>query len=104
VHPVKRVEIIADEVEVHKILDRLEKIGVSNYTAIRNVLTKESRGTVSDDFAFTGLGTVYVIFYCLPDKIKTIAEEIRPILNKFGGTCYISEAMEIRSVHCVASL
>ncbi|MFN6065697.1 MAG: P-II family nitrogen regulator, partial [Pseudanabaena sp.] len=27
-----------------------------------------------------------------------------PIINKFGGACYISDAMEIISIQCVASL
>jgi nitrogen regulatory protein PII len=102
---VKRIELISDEVEMHKVLDSLDKIGIPDYTIIRNVLNKNSRGNASDDISITGLGgNVYVIFYCREDKVKDIVAEIRPILNKFGGACYISDAMEIRSVHCVASL
>jgi len=43
----------------------------------------------------TMLDNIYVIAVCAPEKIKPVVEIIRPILNKFGGTCYISDAMEI---------
>ena len=52
----------------------------------------------------TMLDNVYIVAFCMPDEIKTVAENVRPLLNKFGGTCYISDVMEIRSVKCVASL
>jgi nitrogen regulatory protein PII len=94
--PVKRIELISDEVEKQKVLDGLKKIGVSEYSVIHNV---------SDDLAMTGIGgNVHVIFFCPQEKVDGIVAEIRPILNMFGGACYISDAMEIRSVRCVASL
>jgi nitrogen regulatory protein PII len=103
-HPVKRIEIVADSVELGKLIEALEKGGISSYTVIHNVSSKGIRGTAFDDSAVTMLDNVYLIAFCAPDKIKPVAEAIRPILNKFGGSCWISEVMEIRSVKCVASL
>lgn len=103
-HPVKRIEILSDSVELGKILEGLEQAGVSSYTVIRNVVGKGVRGTVFDDSAVTMLDNAYVIAFCPPEQAKPAAEKIRPILNKFGGSCWISDAMEIRSVKCVASL
>lgn len=100
---VKRIEIIADEQEMHKILNGLEKVGVPGYTVIHGVTGKTPRATMSDDLPITGLSNVYVICCCSEDLVQQVIEIIRPILNKFGGVCYISDAMEIRSVHCVAS-
>ncbi|EAW36305.1 P-II family nitrogen regulator [Lyngbya sp. PCC 8106] len=103
-YPVTRIEFISDTVEMHKILDTLDRVGVSNYTVLRNVLSKSRQGEVSDDLAVTGLGgQVYIISYCLPDQVKTVVEEIRPILNKFGGSCYVCDVMEVRSVQCISS-
>jgi nitrogen regulatory protein PII len=103
--PVTRIEFISDAVEMHKILDSLDRVGVSNYTVLPNVLGKSRQGEVFDDMSVTGLGgQVYIISYCLPDQVKTVVEEIRPILNKFGGSCYICDAMEVRSVKCISSL
>ncbi|WP_250125353.1 P-II family nitrogen regulator [Chroococcidiopsis sp. CCMEE 29] len=102
-HAVKRIEIIANSFELGKILDGLKQAGVTGYMVIRNVAGQGLRGT-SEDLDMTMLDNVWVIAFCAPEKIKTTMEIIRPILNKFGGTCYISDAMEIRSVRCVASL
>jgi nitrogen regulatory protein PII len=103
-HLVKRIEIVADSVELAKIIDSLEQGGASSYTVIRNVASKGVRGSVFDDSAVTMLDNTFVIAFCPPDNTKAIIEKIRPILNKFGGSCWISDVMEIRSMRCVSSL
>lgn len=100
-HTVKRIEIIATSFELGKILDALKKAGVPGHIVIRNVAGQGFRG---EDLDMTMLDNVYVIAFCPPDKIKTAIEIIRPLLNKFGGACYVSDAMEIRSVRCAASI
>lgn len=103
-HLVKRIEIIANSFELGKILDCLEQSGVHGHAVIRNVAGKGLRGDATEDLDMTMLDNVYIIAFCMPEQIKPVVEHIRPLLNKFGGTCYISDAMEIRSVKCVASL
>ncbi len=105
-HPVSRIEIIASSVEVDKILNALDKVGVPGYTLIRDVIGKSDFRTVSDDvnLGSSTLSNVFIICYCPQEQVKSIVEKIQPILNKYGGVCYLSDAMEIRSVHCVASL
>lgn len=102
-HPVKRLEIIANAVELGKIVDSLKHTDVTGYLIMRNVAGQGLRGT-SEDLDMTMLDNVYVIAFCPPEKLKSVVEHIRPVLNKFGGTCYISDATEIRSVRCVASM
>lgn len=103
-HSVKRIEIIANSFELGKILDGLERGGILGHAVIRNVAGKGLRGGASEDLDMTMLDNVYVIAFCAPEQIKPVVEAIRPILNKFGGACYISDAMEVRSVRCVASM
>jgi nitrogen regulatory protein PII len=103
-HPVSRIEIIADSVELERIIKALEKEKVSSYTVIRNVVGKGVTGTVSSSFDMTNLENDYVIAFCPPDLTNSVIERLRPILNKFGGSCYVSETMQVRSTHCVASL
>lgn len=102
-HPVKRIEIVANSVELGKILDGLKQAGVPGHLVIRNVSGQGLRGD-AEDLDMTMLDNVYVIAFCPPEKLKSTVEVIRPILNKFGGTCYISDATEIRSMKCVASI
>ncbi len=101
-HLVKRIEIIANSFELGKILDSLNKSGVHGHAVIRNVAGKGLREG-REDLDMTMLDNVYIIAFCMPDLIETVVENVRPLLNKFGGTCYISDVMEINSVKCVAS-
>lgn len=97
-HAVKRIEVLADSVELTKILAGLDKAGIVAHTVIRNVVGRSPGADA------TQLDNVYIIAFCMPEQVKPVIENIRPVLNKFGGACYISDAMEIRSVRCVASL
>jgi nitrogen regulatory protein PII len=104
-HPVKRIEIISDSIELNKILAGLKTAGVVNYTVIRNVSGTGGRGNRdSSDLDMMSIENDYVIAFCLPEQVKAVAEVVRPILNKFGGTCYVSDAIEIKSTRCIASL
>lgn len=103
-HSVKRIEIISDSVELEKIVEALKKTGVTSYTVIRNVGGKGVKGTTSSDLDMTMMENDYVLAICSPEGVKGVIEKVRPILNRFGGICLISDAMEIRSVRCVASL
>ena len=100
---VKRIEIVVNYVELAKILEALEKAGVPGHTVIRNVAGKIRRGSFSDDSAMTMLDNVYVIAFFPPEQMSTVANYIRPILNKLGGTCLISDAMELLTTRCVGS-
>lgn len=102
-HLVKKIEVIANAFELGKILDGLDKSGVHGHVVIRNVAGKGLRGA-EEDLDMTMLDNVYIIAFCMPEQIKPVVENIRPLLNKFGGSCYISDVMEIRSMKCVASL
>ena len=99
---VKRNEIIADEQEMDKILEGLDRIGVPGYTVVHNVTGKSFSATRTDDLPITGLSNVYVLCFCSQDLVESIVTEIHPIINKFGGVCYVSDAMEIKSMHSVA--
>lgn len=100
---VKRIEIVVNYVELAKILEALDKAGVPGHTIIRNVAGKGRRGRVSDDSAMTMLDNVYVIAFFPPEKMTSVANYIRPILNKLGGTCFISDAVELLTTRCVGS-
>lgn len=99
--PVNKIEIIANSFELPKILDALDKSGVHGHAVIRNVAGKGLRGN-TEDLDHTMLDNVYILAFCTPDLLKQVVENIRPLLNKFGGTCYVTDTQEIRSVRCVS--
>ncbi|MBE9008058.1 P-II family nitrogen regulator [Fortiea sp. LEGE XX443] len=99
--PVKRLEIFANYVELGKILEALEKAGVVGHSVIKDVAGKGTRGKVANDLAMTMLDNVYIIAFFPPDKLTLVESNIRQTLNKFGGVCFISDAMEIETTRCV---
>jgi nitrogen regulatory protein PII len=105
-HLVKRLEIIVSSREMHKVLEKLDEAGVAGYSVIRDVIGKGDWGAVSDDsdFAATTLSNVYILSFCAEDTVKLALEKVKPVLNKFGGVCYVSDAMEVRSTRCIATL
>ncbi|MEB3233129.1 MAG: P-II family nitrogen regulator [Leptolyngbyaceae bacterium] len=105
-HPVTRIEIIVNSVGRTKVIEALKQGNVDSYYVIRDVVGKDREGRVSDDMDFVSgdLSDVYIISYCMADKVKSVVELIRLVLNKYGGACYLSDATEIRSTRCVAKL
>lgn len=82
-HLVKKIEIIANSFELGKILDGLNKSGVHSHTVIRNVAGKG----LGEDLDMTMLDNVYIIAFCMPEHVKAVIENVRPLLNRFGGSC-----------------
>ena len=101
-HIVKKIEIIANSFELGKILAKLDKSGVHGHAVIRNVAGKGLREG-DEDLDMTMLDNVYIMAFCKPDLIDTVVENIRPLLNKFGGTCYVSDVMELSSAKYISS-
>ena len=98
---VKRIEIIANYTELERILKGLDQAGVPGYTVIRDVAGKSTRGDGKHDLAMTMLDNVYIVAFFPPEKLDAVVANIRAILNKFGGSCFISDAMEMRTTKCV---
>jgi nitrogen regulatory protein PII len=99
---VKRIEIIADYVELGKILQGLEKAGIENCTVIRDVARTSTKTDGNHTLAMTMLDNVYIIAFCPSEKIALAADAIRSILNKYGGSCFISDAVELLTTKCVS--
>jgi nitrogen regulatory protein PII len=101
--PSKRIEIIASSLELNKLLQGLDKAGVSGYTVIRHVSGKGARGMSSDDDGLYSLDNACVIAFCDPAVLDAVIKKLTPILNKFGGECFISDAVQIETIHCAST-
>jgi nitrogen regulatory protein PII len=102
-HTVTRLEIMADSVELHKIMNALDKAGNVTYTVLKNVSSHGVRGESGYDSNIASENN-YIIAFCPPESAKSLLEVIRPILNKFGGACFTSEATQVKSLRCVAEM
>ncbi len=89
----KRLDLIISERELNAILNTLEKANVPGYTVMKHATGRGPERIVTEDMEFTGLGAnAQVIVFCEAEVIDRMREDIRSVLNYYGGVAYISEA------------
>jgi hypothetical protein len=101
-HTVSRLEIMGDSGELHKITKILNRTNGVTYTVIRNVTSHGVCGEA--DQSGVALENDYIIAFCPTDRAKPLLEQLQPVLNRFGGACFMSEATEVKSMRCVIAL
>tara|TARA_B100000927_G_scaffold182246_1_gene146766 strand:- start:74 stop:355 length:282 start_codon:yes stop_codon:yes gene_type:complete len=89
----KRLDLIFSERELNAILNTLENADVPGYTVMKHATGRGPERVVTEDMEFTGLGAnAHVIVFCEQEIIDKMRDEIRSVLNYYGGVAYISEA------------
>jgi nitrogen regulatory protein PII len=89
----KRVDLIFSERELEAVLQAIDRAGCSGYTVIKQVTGKGPRGTVSESLAFSGVGAnAHVVVFCRPDLLAPLRDGVRPLLNRYGGVGFVSDA------------
>ncbi len=91
--PMKKVEVVIDSIYLSRVLEVLEKTGVSGYTVIRDALGKGERGIMAGDELTDVFKNSYVFTVCSEEIARKIAESLRPLLKKVGGVCLISDVL-----------
>ena len=91
---VQRIEIVLQPDLVEEITKKLDTLGVSGYTLIRDVQGRGERGLR----ASIGLGVFqyhYLLLACEAAQVEPIVEMVRPYLKRFGGMCLVSDAQRV---------
>lgn len=88
-----KVEIITDALEVDNVAKLLDEIGVSGYSIIKDVVGKGHRGVRSGYELADLFKNSYIMVVCNEIEMHKIVEAVRPIINKFGGVCIVSNIM-----------
>lgn len=89
---VKRIEIVTASLEMPKLIQKLERVGVSGYTLLRDVEGRGHRGISGADELTDTFKNSYLLIACPEDQLETILREVRPIVKRFGGICLVSDA------------
>jgi nitrogen regulatory protein PII len=96
-HSVKRLEIISTSLQLENLLKKLDAAKVPGYSVIHNVVGRghDSEVSTDSDFASTTLSNIYIVSFCSDDQVKSVLSKIQPILKRYGGVCYVSDALKI---------
>jgi len=89
--PVKRIEIVIEEIELENVISELDRIGVVGYTIVPRAGGRGERGVRYE--SLQGLGNVLLTIACDAHQATEVIEAMRPILKRYGGVCLVSDAM-----------
>ena len=92
----KRLDLIFSERELDEIIKSLEAAEVPGYTVMKHATGRGPERVVSEDMEFTGLGAnAHVIVFCEEEVLDKLRENIKQLLNYYGGVAYVSEAIPL---------
>jgi len=90
--PVKKLEIVVDALDLDTVVAALEAAGLTSYTVIRDVVGRGDSGVRYGDELSDIFKNSYLMTTCSPESLPAILESIRPILERCGGVCLVSDA------------
>lgn len=93
---IKRLELIIPSLSVKLLVEKMESLGVSNYSILQQVTGKSDGDDKGGDMPVDILVSSMVIVYVLPEKLEVLLEAIRPFLNRYSGNCILSDAWMIK--------
>lgn len=94
--PVKRLEIVIDAAHTPALLRTVMEAGARGYTLIRDVQGMGDRGERSGDQLTDVFRNCYVLIACEPDQAERIVQQVRPLLERYGGMCLQSDAAWVK--------
>lgn len=89
---VKRIEIVTLSLEIGRLCRALERAGVTDYTVIDDARGKGDRGVRGNDELSNVFKNSLLLTTCDPENLDRALDAIRPILERFGGVCLVSDA------------
>jgi nitrogen regulatory protein PII len=96
----KRIEILMEAPALHRLLDKLERAGVSGYTILPALAGKGRGGSWSEEGLVGDAGRMVMILCILdPAKADTVLESIFGLLSRQIGIVSVSDVAVIRKEH-----
>lgn len=89
----KRVDFFVSEREIERLCKAIRQAGAPGYSVMRHVTGWGLAGEISEAMDFTGLGAnAHVVVFCQAEALTALRECVFPVLNRFGGVGFVSEA------------
>lgn len=89
---VKRVEVVTDTLGMREIIAALERAGLTAYTLVRDVAGRGERGMQAGDELTDVFSNSMLLTACPPERLNTLVNAVRPVLQRRGGMCLVSDA------------
>jgi len=93
---VKRLEIIIGAAHIPRLVEMLRQAGAPGYTLIRDVQGSGDRGDRSGDELTDVYRNCLMIVAVPAEQCEALIEAIRPMIQRFGGVCLVSDAQWVK--------
>ena len=91
--PCKRIEVVVERSQMDRVVSALYDAGAGGYTVLMNAGGSGDRGyRRADDVTDTDENCVFIVAADDDAMVNAVVERIRPLLERFGGMCLVSEA------------
>ncbi len=92
-HACKRIEVVLERSQTERLTRALHEAGARGYTFIMHAGGSGDRGyRRADDVTDTDENCVFIIAAEDEAQAALIVEKVRPILERYGGICLVSDA------------
>jgi hypothetical protein len=89
----KRIDLFISDREVARVCRAIRDAGAPGYSVMRHVTGLGVGGEISEGMDFSGLGAnAHVIVFCTPEQAALVRENVKPLLQRFGGVGFLAEA------------
>jgi nitrogen regulatory protein PII len=90
----KRVDLFVNERELNRVIKAIRKAGAPGYSISRHVTGMgPSGGEISEAMDFSSFGAnAHVMVFCEEGVVTALSREIRPLLARYGGVAFLSDA------------
>jgi len=92
---VKRVEIIANCLDIKTVIKEMEQVGIDGYSVIRGVSGRGKHGKTREESHIDSMTSCYIMAACPDEKADALIKAVTPLLKRFGGLCLVSDALEV---------
>lgn len=89
----KKVELVIEAVYINRLLELLNKHGISSYTLIKDVEGRGGHGLKRNDDVSEIMTNDYIFTVCEEAQFEKMKEDIRRFLQRYGGKCLLSDVM-----------
>ncbi len=91
----KKLEVVIDSLHLNKVVEALEKEGVTGYTIIKDAIGKGERGIMAGDELTDVFKNSYLFTVCNEELAEKVLPKVEHILKKYGGICIVSDVKAI---------
>lgn len=91
----KKIEIVANSLEIRSIIEALEEIEVHHYSIIKDVQGKGSSGIMNGDEMTDIFKNGYIMIACEDEVSERIIAQVKPIIEEYGGLFLVSDVYRV---------